>query len=50
MLPNTQLYIMNDDGETLKYLPLQPTTTSPVKETEETTEPTAEASEGSDKQ
>ncbi|MFL0506807.1 FtsH protease activity modulator HflK [Ureibacillus sp. 179-F W5.1 NHS] len=50
VLPNTQLYIMNDDGETLKYLPLQPTTTSPVKETEETPEPTAEASEGSDKQ
>lgn len=53
VLPNTQLYIMNDDGETLKYLPLQPTTTSPVKETEETEEtkePTAETSEGSDKQ
>lgn len=50
VLPNTQLYIMNDDGETLKYLPLQPTTTSPVKETEETKEPTAETSEGSDKQ
>lgn len=50
VLPNTQLYIMNDDGETLKYLPLQPTTTSPVKETEESKEPTAETSEGSDKQ
>lgn len=26
VLPNAQIYIMNDDGETLKYLPLQPTT------------------------
>ncbi|HWK24213.1 MAG TPA: FtsH protease activity modulator HflK [Ureibacillus sp.] len=43
VLPNTQIYIMNDDGETLKYLPLQPTTNSPVKSTEESTE-------GSDKQ
>ncbi|MCM3387487.1 FtsH protease activity modulator HflK [Ureibacillus chungkukjangi] len=42
VLPNTQIYIMNDDGETLKYLPLQPTATSPVK--------TEESSEGSDKQ
>ncbi len=43
VLPNTQIYIMNDEGETLKYLPLQPSTSSPVKNTEETTE-------GSDKQ
>ena len=43
VLPNTQIYIMNDEGETLKYLPLQPTTSSPVKNTEESTE-------GSDKQ
>ena len=43
VLPNTQIYIMNDDGETLKYLPLQPTTTTPVKDTED-------AAEGSDKQ
>lgn len=26
VLPNAQIYIMNDDGDTLKYLPLQPTT------------------------
>lgn len=38
VLPNAQIYIMNDDGETLKYLPLQPTTTSTVKTTEEMTE------------
>lgn len=25
VLPNAQIYIMNDSGETLKYLPLQPT-------------------------
>ncbi len=24
VLPNAQIYIMNDDGETLKYLPIQP--------------------------
>ena len=24
VLPNAQIYIMNDDGDTLKYLPLQP--------------------------
>lgn len=28
VLPNAQIYIMNDDGETLKYLPLQPVTPS----------------------
>lgn len=43
VLPNTQIYIMNDEGETLKYLPLQPSTASPVKNAEESTE-------GSDKQ
>lgn len=26
VLPNAQIYIMNDDGETLKYLPIQPQT------------------------
>ncbi|HWL25304.1 MAG TPA: FtsH protease activity modulator HflK [Ureibacillus sp.] len=26
VLPNAHIYIMNDDGDTLKYLPLQPTT------------------------
>ena len=40
VLPNAQIYIMNDDGETLKYLPLQPQTT-PVK---------TEGSETDDKQ
>ncbi|MER1999861.1 MAG: FtsH protease activity modulator HflK, partial [Lysinibacillus sp.] len=30
VLPNAQIYIMNDDGDTLKYLPLQPQTTPPV--------------------
>ena len=24
VLPNAQIYIMNDDGETLKYLPIAP--------------------------
>ena len=43
VLPNTQIYIMNDEGDTLKYLPLQPTTTPPVTNSEE-------SSEGSDKQ
>lgn len=43
VLPNTQIYIMNDEGETLKYLPLQPTTTPAVTNSEESTE-------GSDKQ
>ncbi|MFC7684397.1 FtsH protease activity modulator HflK [Ureibacillus sp. GCM10028918] len=43
VLPNTQIYIMNDEGETLKYLPLQPSTTAPVQNTEETPE-------GSDKE
>lgn len=38
VLPNTQIYIMNDDGETLKYLPLQKETTAPIKNTEEPTE------------
>lgn len=28
VLPNAQIYIMNDDGETLKYLPIQPQATS----------------------
>ncbi|BDH62571.1 hypothetical protein MTP04_27010 [Lysinibacillus sp. PLM2] len=29
VLPNAQIYIMNDDGDTLKYLPIQPSTTKP---------------------
>jgi len=32
VLPNAQIYIMNDDGDTLKYLPLTPQTTVPVTE------------------
>lgn len=31
VLPGAQIYIMNDRGETLKYLPLQPTTQAPVQ-------------------
>ncbi|MFP3919862.1 FtsH protease activity modulator HflK [Lysinibacillus telephonicus] len=38
VLPNAQIYIMNDDGETLKYLPLQPTTNSSQKPVDESTE------------
>ncbi len=38
VLPNAQIYIMNDDGETLKYLPLQPTTNSSQKPTDESKE------------
>ena len=40
VLPNAQIYIMNDDGETLKYLPLQPTTSNstPVAPVEESKE------------
>lgn len=37
VLPNAQIYIMNDDGETLKYLPLQPTGNSQPKTAEGTT-------------
>ncbi|MDM5334739.1 FtsH protease activity modulator HflK [Ureibacillus composti] len=44
VLPNAQIYIMNDDGETLKYLPLQPTVNSTPKTTEEN------STEGSAKQ
>lgn len=32
VLPNAQIYIMNDDGDTLKYLPITPQTTVPVTE------------------
>lgn len=42
VLPNAQIYIMNDDGETVKYLPLQQM--QPVPATSKTTE------EGSDKE
>lgn len=40
VLPNAQLYIMNDSGETMKYLPLQqlqnqPTPTAPTSEEKE---------------
>lgn len=38
VLPNAQIYIMNDDGQTLKYLPLQPTVNSSPKKNEESTE------------
>ncbi|MFF5994342.1 FtsH protease activity modulator HflK [Lysinibacillus sp. KU-BSD001] len=31
VLPNAQIYIMNDDGETLKYLPIQPAQTQQPK-------------------
>ncbi|MBM7606865.1 membrane protease subunit HflK [Lysinibacillus composti] len=44
VLPNAQIYIMNDDGETLKYLPLQPTVNSAPKTAEEN------STEGSAKQ
>lgn len=40
VLPNAKIYIMNDDGETLKYLPLQPmtsTTTPPAQNEEKAT-------------
>ncbi|WP_227396653.1 FtsH protease activity modulator HflK [Jeotgalibacillus aurantiacus] len=40
VLPGTKLYIMNDNGDTLKYLPLQPDSQQPVP-------PPAEESEGS---
>jgi modulator of FtsH protease HflK len=32
VLPNAQIYIMNDEGETLKYLPIQPAQTQPKTE------------------
>ena len=35
VLPNAKIYIMNDDGETLKYLPLQPLETVQPKTNEE---------------
>ncbi|TSI03117.1 FtsH protease activity modulator HflK [Lysinibacillus sp. BW-2-10] len=38
VLPGAQIYIMNDNGETLKYLPLQPMTNSSPKTGEESTE------------
>ena len=44
VLPNAQIYIMNDDGDTLKYLPLQPTVNSTPKTAEEN------STEGSAKQ
>lgn len=44
VLPNAQIYILNDEGETLKYLPLQPTVNSTPKTTEEN------STEGSAKQ
>ena len=34
VLPNAQIYIMNDDGETLKYLPIQPAQTQQQPKTE----------------
>ena len=44
VLPNAQIYIMNDDGDTLKYLPLQPTNSTPVVQTEPTEESKEEGS------
>ena len=32
VLPNAQIYIMNDNGDTLKYLPLAPQTSTPKQE------------------
>ena len=40
VLPNAKLYIMNDDGGTMKYLPLQP-----VESTKQTTPPVAPETE-----
>ena len=40
VLPNAQIYIMNDDGGTMKYLPLQP-----VESTKQTTPPVAPETE-----
>lgn len=37
VLPNAQIYIMNDEGETLKYLPLQPTVNAQPTPTERNT-------------
>ncbi|MGB2993963.1 MAG: FtsH protease activity modulator HflK, partial [Paenisporosarcina sp.] len=34
VLPNAQIYIMNDSGETVKYLPLQQPTQAPPVTTE----------------
>ena len=45
VLPNAQIYIMNDDGDTLKYLPLQPQQTTPAPATTDQQE-----SESNDKQ
>ncbi|WP_144510947.1 FtsH protease activity modulator HflK [Bacillus sp. FJAT-22090] len=38
VLPNAQIYIMNDDGGTMKYLPLQQSVQPVVTNTETTTE------------
>ncbi|WP_332649975.1 FtsH protease activity modulator HflK [Lysinibacillus sp. 54212] len=38
VLPNAQIYIMNDDGETLKYLPIQPPQAATPANNEEKTE------------
>lgn len=38
VLPGTKLYIMNDDGDTMKYLPLQPERQQPPPVTEESEE------------
>lgn len=43
VLPSTEIFIMNDDGNTLKYLPLRPMENQPVKEKEQ------EKKEGSEK-
>ena len=45
VLPNAQIYIMNDDGGTMKYLPLQPLESN--KQTTPPTETDTEKEEGS---
>lgn len=48
VLPNAKIYIMNDDGETLKYLPLQPQqslTTPPAQNDEKSTSQGGEKNE-----
>lgn len=47
VLPNAQIYIMNDDGETLKYLPIQQMQTGTPPTSSSTSEKTKE---GSDKE
>ncbi len=46
VLPNAQLYIMNDSGETMKYLPLQQLQNQPIQNAP----PTEEKGESTDEQ